>query len=109
MSALQPSEITQLAAVMAERKRCLREEVREGLVRSGNEHHADLLSGAADAGDESVANLLREVTHAEVARDIEELRDIAAAERRIAAGTYGLCIDCGASIDEKRLQADPTA
>src|SRR5690606_38035827 len=109
MSALKQSEIERLAAVMDERKRCLHEEIREGLARSGNERYADLLSGTADSGDESVANLLRDVAHAEVARDVEELRDIAAAERRIAAGVYGLCIDCGASVDDKRLEAYPTA
>jgi RNA polymerase-binding transcription factor DksA len=52
---------------------------------------------------------LRDVAHAEVARDIGELRDIVAAERRIAAGRYGICIDCNDPIDHKRLEAYPTA
>ena len=38
-----------------------------------------------------------------------ELRAIDAALKRIAAGTYGICIDCGAPIPEKRLVAVPTA
>jgi DnaK suppressor protein len=38
-----------------------------------------------------------------------ELRAIDAALKRIAAGTYGICIDCGARIAEKRLVAVPTA
>jgi RNA polymerase-binding transcription factor DksA len=109
MSALKQSEIDRLAGVMDERKRRLHEEIRAGLARSGNERYADLLSGTADPGDESVANLLRDVTHAEVARDVQELRDIAAAERRISTGIYGVCIDCGTSIDGKRLEAYPTA
>ena len=109
MNALTQSEIGRLAAVMDERKRRLREEVREGLARIGSERYADLLSGTADAGDESVASLLSDVAHAEVARDVGELRDIAAAERRIATGVYGICIDCGMSIDYKRLEAYPIA
>jgi RNA polymerase-binding transcription factor DksA len=109
MNALVQSEIERLAAIMDERKGRLRDEIREGLARVGSERYADLLSGTADAGDESVASLLRDVAHAEVARDVGELRDIDAAERRIATGVYGVCVDCSASIDYKRLEAYPTA
>jgi RNA polymerase-binding transcription factor DksA len=94
---------------MAERKRRLQDEIREVLTRAGNEHYADLLSGTTDAGDESVADLLQDVAHAEVARDVAELRDIAAAEGRIAAHSYGTCIDCGEAIAYERLEAYPTA
>ena len=109
MDTLTQTQIDALAGVMAERKRRLNEEIREGLARAGQERYADALSGTADAGDESVANLLRDVAHAEVARDVGELRDIAAAERRIAAGRYGVCIDCDAPIGYQRLEAYPTA
>jgi RNA polymerase-binding transcription factor DksA len=109
MNALTRPEIERLAAVMDKRKLRLREEIREGLDRTGSERYADLLSGTADAGDESVASLLTDVAHAEVARDVRELRDIAAAERRMATDVYGICIDCGGSIDYKRLDAYPTA
>lgn len=108
-NALNPSDIERLAVAMRERKRLLREEIREGLARSGDVSHADLLSGTADAGDESIANLLIDVAHAEIARDAGELRDILAAQERIAQGVYGICIDCGAWIDHARLQAYPTA
>lgn len=85
------------------------EEVRTVLARKGKEHYADLLGEAGDAGDASAANLMRDVTEAEIVRDIGELRDIAAAEQRIATGRYGVCIDCGTRIDYKRLAAYPTA
>lgn len=109
MDALTRVQIDGLASTMAERKLRLNEEIREGLARIGHERYADALSGTADAGDESVANLLRDVAHAEVARDIGELRDIVAAERRIALGRYGICIDCDAPIGYQRLEAYPTA
>ncbi|MCC6474956.1 MAG: TraR/DksA family transcriptional regulator [Burkholderiales bacterium] len=109
MDALTQKQIDALAALMAQRKRRLEDEIREGLARAGHEPYADALSGTADAGDESVANLLRDVAHAEVARDIDELRDIVAAERRIAAGSYGTCIDCGAPIGHRRLEVYPAA
>ena len=109
MTSLTTSERDSLARMLGERKRLLREEIRRGLARMGNERYADLLSGTSDAGDESVAMLLTDVANAEVARDAAELRDIVAAEARIAAGTYGTCIDCGAPIPFARLAAYPTA
>ena len=109
MAALTTSERDSLARTLEERKTLLREEIRRGLARMGNERYVDLLSGTSDAGDESVAMLLTDVANAEVARDAAELRDIVAAEARIAAGTYGTCIDCGAPIPFARLAAYPTA
>lgn len=79
------------------------------LVRAGAERYADLVGIAGGAGDESVADLLRDAAHAEVARDIGEVRDIVAAENRIAAGSYGVCIDCGAFIGQPRLTVYPAA
>ena len=38
-----------------------------------------------------------------------EIRQIKEALKRIAEGTYGVCIRCGADIDPKRLKALPTA
>ena len=110
MAALTTSEQSDsLARMLGERKKLLREEIRRGLARMGNERYVDLLSGTSDAGDESVAMLLTDVANAEAARDAAELRDIVAAEARIAAGTDGTCIDCGAPIPFSRLAAYPTA
>lgn len=109
MAALTTSERDSLARMLGERKRLLREEIRRGLARMGNERYADLLSGTSDAGDESVAMLLTDVANAEVARDAAELLDIVAAEARIAAETYGTRIDCGQPIPFARLEAYPTA
>ena len=109
MTALTTSERDSLARMLGERKALLREEIRRGLARMGNERYVDLLSGTSDAGDESVAMLLTDVANAEVARDAAELLDIVAAEARIAAETYGTCIDCGQPIPFARLEAYPTA
>jgi RNA polymerase-binding transcription factor DksA len=109
MNALSSRQLDQLAARIAERKRVLLEDVRRVLKRSGAERYADLVGDTSDAADEAAASLLRDVTEAEVVRDVGELRDIAAAEARIAAGRYGVCIDCGNAIGFKRLEAYPTA
>jgi RNA polymerase-binding transcription factor DksA len=109
MNALNSQQLDRLSARIAERKRVLLEDVRRVLKRTGAERYADLVGDTSDAGDEAAASLLRDVTEAEVVRDVGELRDIAAAEGRIAAGRYGVCIDCGTAIDFKRLEAYPTA
>jgi RNA polymerase-binding transcription factor DksA len=109
MNNLTPQQLDQLSARIAERKRVLLDDVRRVLRRTGRERYADLVGGAGDAGDEAAASLLRDVNEAEIVRDVGELRDIAAAEARMAAGRYGVCIDCGAAIDFKRLDAYPTA
>ena len=39
----------------------------------------------------------------------QEVHQIQGALRRIAEGTYGVCVQCGADIDPKRLEALPIA
>jgi phage/conjugal plasmid C-4 type zinc finger TraR family protein len=95
--------------MLTERKEPLREEIRVGLKRMRTEGYEEFLSGTSDAGDRSVAKLLTDVSNAEVVRDAAELQDVFDAETRVAAGTYGACIDCGLPIPYARLVAYPTA
>lgn len=109
MDALTKEERTELALRIGARKARLLEEIRSVLARSGSERYADLVGEAGDEGDASAASLLRDVAEAEVRRDVLEIRDIVAAEGRVAAGRYGICIDCGATVGYARLSAYPTA
>ena len=109
MQTLTKDDLDRFATALAVRKQRLGEEIRRVLARTEKERYADILAGGDDAGDTSVADLLSDVAFAEVARDAAEVRDISAAEARIAAGTYGRCIDCGLPIGKKRLEAYPTA
>lgn len=109
MDALTTEQLADLTGRISARKARLLEEIRGVLARSGNERYADLAGEAGDVGDASVAALLRDVAEAEVRRDVLEIRDIVAAEGRIASGRYGICIDCGAMIGYARLSAYPTA
>lgn len=109
MNALTEKQLEHLTRWMGERKARLLEEIRQVLARTGRERYADLVGEGGDAGDESAASLLRDVAEAEVVRDIGEVRDIVAAEERVAAGRYGICIDCGDAIGYERLQAYPSA
>jgi RNA polymerase-binding protein DksA len=109
MDTLTKGELKHFAEILAGRKQVLGEEIRRVLARTEQERYADILAGGDDAGDSSVADLLSDVAFAEVARDAAEVRDINTAQARIAAGTYGTCIDCGQPIGRKRLEAYPTA
>jgi RNA polymerase-binding transcription factor DksA len=109
MGSLTKTERDRLARLMSDGKARLLREIREVLTRAGDERYSRLAGEAADLGDESVADLLSDVSQAEVTRDLNELRDIVAAESRIAAGTYGVCTDCAVDIEFQRLVAYPTA
>lgn len=109
MNKLTTAQRDELASKLAARKQVMRNEISAGLDGLRDETIEDILAGTTDAGDISTANQLSEVSNAEVARDRAELRDIVAAEARIAAGTYGNCIDCGVAVPLARLQAYPTA
>jgi RNA polymerase-binding transcription factor DksA len=106
---LTQEQITQFAQRIDLRKSLLLDEIRQVLARTKKEHFVDLIGGSGDSADVAAASLIRDVTEAEIIRDIGEVRDIAAAEDRLAAGTYGLCTDCGQAIRYKRLDAYPTA
>jgi DnaK suppressor protein len=87
----------------------LRWEIRDELLRSHDARYQKLAGEVHDSGDEAVADLLTDISHADVRRDVEEIRDIDAALLRIADGSYGVCSDCGGDIPIERLKAYPTA
>ncbi len=84
-------------------------EVREELVRSGEQHYIDLAGQVTDLGEQSVADALADLDAAMIDRHIHEIRDIEIALARIAAGGYGDCVDCGAAIGFARLTVNPAA
>lgn len=87
----------------------LRDETRRALSRSANETYADIAGRVGDLEDQSLADLLVDVNMAEVTRDVQEIRSIERALKRIALGTYGVCVSCGQPIERERLEAYPTA
>jgi RNA polymerase-binding transcription factor DksA len=94
---------------LRERWLALREEIRNTLLRADAEQYADIAGAVHDLEDESLADLLADVTHAEIGRDVQEIRDIEVALQRLASGTYGICVRCDKTIDPERLDAYPTA
>jgi RNA polymerase-binding transcription factor DksA len=99
----------ELARAIEERRGALLEEIESDVVRARAEPYAEVAGAVRDIGDEAVADLIADVEQAEVTRDIDELRELNAAHRRLADGTYGICVDCGADIPVERLRAQPAA
>lgn len=94
---------------LRDRWRELRDETRQALERSENEGYADIAGRVGDLEDQSLADLLVDVNLAEVTRDVQEIRAIERALKRLALGTYGICVSCGQPIERERLEAYPTA
>jgi DnaK suppressor protein len=57
----------------------------------------------------AAANSARDLEFALDAHDTAEIAAVDAALQRIANGSYGECVDCGAHIAEARLKAAPEA
>lgn len=87
----------------------LRDETRQVLARSANEGYAEIAGRVGDLEDQSLADLLVDVNLAEITRDVQEIRAVERALKRIALGTYGICVSCGQPIERARLEAYPTA
>lgn len=102
-------EAAQLKQSLEKRRQLLLEEIRGELARSGEQHYVDLAGRVPDLGDESVADMLADLDAAIVDRQVIEVRAIEATLKLLAAGDYGVCVDCGADIPLERLQACPTA
>jgi RNA polymerase-binding transcription factor DksA len=92
-----------------QRREALLDELRRDAARVREEQFGELAGPVTDIGDESVAALLSDLDQAELSRDVAELREVEAARKRLADGSYGICADCGAGIAFERLLAEPAA
>lgn len=87
----------------------LRLEIARELKESDEASYIELAGRVHDAGEASVADLIKDLKLASVDRHVEEIRAIDAALMRVAKGTYGNCVECGQPIPVERLEARPTA
>jgi DnaK suppressor protein len=65
--------------------------------------------GVKDSVDMSVQDVSQELALRLGERESQNIADIDQALMRIDEGTYGQCARCGKPIDERRLEAMPTA
>ena len=107
--ALTQEQAKELRGMLDRRRAQLQEELHEDVERSREQQYGELAGPAPDPGDESVASLISDLDHAEVERDMGELRALDAARGRLDDGSYGECVQCGRDIDFARLKATPSA
>ncbi len=107
MEQLNEQQKSNLHKVLSERESALREEIRREVI--AQDDYVQLASEVPDPGDQSFANLSVDLGNAAVTRDLNELRAVELARKRMQSGTYGECASCGYPIPFERLQAMPTA
>jgi RNA polymerase-binding protein DksA len=103
MSDLTDLQIDDLKARLVLRSRELKDEIRDVLIRSDEQHHKDLAGAVADAGDDAVADMLVDIDTALADRHVIELRDVESALQRMRDGNFGVCVECGTDIGYDRL------
>jgi RNA polymerase-binding transcription factor DksA len=109
MPSLTASDIARFRARLRARDLELRRAIHGALVNNEDKTYAEVAGRVLDAAEQSVADLLSDARIIEMEKEVAEQADVAAALARIADGTYGVCIDCGDTIDPGRLDAWPTA
>jgi DnaK suppressor protein len=65
--------------------------------------------GAKESADLSLRDVIEELALKLGERESQMVADIDQALMRLDEGSYGLCVRCGKTIDERRLEAVPTA
>ena len=107
--ALTRQQIEEFRRTIATRREALLAEIQGDVARSRDESYAAIAGPVVDTADEAVADLLADMDNAETSRDLNEARQLEAAQARIEDGSFGDCVDCGLEIGLARLRAVPTA
>ncbi len=107
--ALSKTQLDELERAIASRREILEAEIHQDVERSREDVFSTLAGPVTDTGDEAVADELSDIDSTELSRDLQELRELQAAQTRIAEGKYGVCEDCGKDIGIERLRAQPAA
>jgi DnaK suppressor protein len=69
----------------------------------------DVANDDAKSSDLALRNVIQELALKLGDRESKVLADLDQALMRMKEGSYGLCVRCGRPIDERRLEAVPTA
>jgi DnaK suppressor protein len=99
-----PALVEQLAALLRQREGELQAQLRAAPGAAMADEGAGEVVDFKDVAAQDSRALVDEAAHAHAA---DELKQIVAALRRMDAGSYGQCEDCGETIDERRLRALP--
>lgn len=107
--ALNQEQLSELQRAVVRRHEVLGAELREDAERARENVFSAVAGPGTDSGDAAQADLLADISHAELSRDLLELRELDAAKERLRNGNYGMCEDCGGDITLERLRAQLAA
>lgn len=83
-----------------------RQDLQEDLMRLYKEKFSDEVQ---DLGDQALTSTMELLSSSLQDSRVEEYNRIVRALQMIEDGTYGICVDCGEAISEKRLKSYPNA
>lgn len=106
---MKTEQLHEFRELLEDRYAELREEIRQDLLDTEEQHFVDLAGQVSDLEEQSVADLLVDIDLELMDRHVDQARDIEAALSRVETGRYGVCADCGDDIPAARLRAFPTA
>lgn len=109
MKHLTSRQIAEFEALLKGRSRVLAAEMRGEISDANAQRAAQAGEGALDQVDHAQIDAMTAHETSMVGHYALELGDVDAALARIADGSYGVCIDCGADVPHARLLAYPTA
>lgn len=108
-SALTQQQKDEFRARLQDRRAELIREIREELLRSGEAPYIELAGQVHDTGDESMADILADLSYALTDRHVLEVQAVEHSLGQLARDEYGVCADCGQGIGLERLRVVPTA
>ncbi len=106
---LTAADHAELEQRLRERQRALRVEIKAHLGAGTDTGIVGLSSVPTETDDWGVGDELAARDIAEARQHLSALSDVEDALRRVAAGSYGHCVDCGEPIATARLKAYPAA
>lgn len=109
MNGLTAEQLGEFRDMLECRRQELAAEIQTRLADASSERVAADAVASTAGGDEASLEVARDIDIAVVKRDTVELQEVENAQRRIAEGSYGSCVDCTELIGIERLRAFPTA
>ncbi len=106
---LPSSRSTTLRKIMLEKRVQLMQEIQSQLGQSLTEEQQRRFESAMDSGDQALLDLEREMGISLQEKRNRERQMIDEALVSLEEGTYGICVECGTEISEKRLAVMPFA
>jgi len=106
---LSSSRSVTLKKIMLEKRVQLMKEIQDQLGQSLTEEQQRRFESAMDSGDQALLDLEREMGISLQEKRNRERQMIDEALVSLEEGTYGICVECGTEISEKRLAVMPFA